>query len=486
MGRNLTDLQPGEYSDAGPYKHTLSTQEHLFQNALQCHRLGKVEQAFDLYLQVIDLDPNHAEACFYAALLLSGEGSHEKALPWLEKAHELQPSLPAITYQLGVCQYSLGELHLAIESFENVMDIDEGHWEAAYNLGAAHYASGQISKAIDSYSLAARLNPQDADIFFNLGLAYKNGGALEKAIQAYEKAIKINPDDPDVHYNLGRVYNELEHKQEAITSLEAAIALRPDFGAALTNLGVLYTCENLTDKAIGVYEKLIAIEHNPVAATHILHALKGQTTDTAPISYIKGLYDDFAGHFEERLIGDLCYATPTKSVDFLKEQNGTKDSYSRMLDLGCGTGLCGQAFSEKADSITGVDLSTGMLEKAREKGIYDQLIEDDIISFLESSATCYDLIVAGDVLIYLGELERVFQLLPKCLAKDGRIIFSTESFQGKGYKLKPSGRYAHSTSYAAVLTRENGLQVLAVKSTNLRKENGQWIAGDIYIVGHAL
>lgn len=236
----------------------------------------------------------------------------------------------------------------------------------------------------------------------------------------------------------------------------------------------------MRDKAIGVYEKLVEIGHNPIAAGHILHALKGHTTDSAPIAYIKELYDDFAGHFEERLVKDLLYETPKKAADFLEALNGGKRSYSRMLDLGCGTGLCGQAFGGMVDSITGVDLSAGMLAKAREKGIYDALVEDEIISFLESTSTFYNLIVAGDVLIYLGELESVFRLLPKCLSTEGRIIFSTEFFQGKGYKLRPSGRYAHSTSYITILAQENGLQILAMKTTNVRKENGQWIAGHIY------
>jgi predicted TPR repeat methyltransferase len=485
MGQNLTDLQPGKSSETGPCKHTLSTQEHLFQKALHCHQLGDAEQALDLYLKVIDLDPDHAEACFYTALLLSDSGSHDKALPLFEKAHELQPDLPSITYQLGICQYVLGNLHPAIESFEKVMDADGEHWQAAYNLGAACYASGQISRAIEAYSLAACLHPRDVDIFFNLGLAYKKSGAFDEAVKAYESAMEINPDDPEVHYNLGRLYKDMDSKKNAIRSFETAIALRPDFGAALTNIGVLYTCEGMRDKAIGVYEKLVEIGHNQIAASHILHALKGHTTDSAPIAYIKELYDDFAGHFEERLVKDLCYETPKKAADFLDALNGGKRSYSRMLDLGCGTGLCGQAFKGMVDSITGVDLSAGMLEKAREKGIYDALVEDEIISFLERSLPAFDLIVAGDVLIYIGELESVFRLLPKCLSTEGRMVFSTELFKGKGYKLLPSGRYAHSTSYVKALAQENGLKILAVQSTKLRKENGRWIAGKIYIVGHA-
>ncbi len=486
MNSSSPDLRPDEYADTGANQHTLSILEDLFQQALLSHQQGDTGQALDLYKQVMNIDPDHAESCFYTALLLGEAGSHDKALPFLEKAHERHPFLPAISYQLGICQYILGQNEPAIKSFEKVIDIDKGHWLAAYNLGAAYHAIDKIPEAIDAYAMAARLNPQDADIFFNLGLAYKKAGVPEEALKAYCKAIEIKPEDPEVHYNLGRLYNDTGHKKEAILSLEMAIGLRPDFGAALTNLGVLYSSEDMRDKAIAVYEKLIKIGHNPTAAQHILNALKGNTTDAAPIAYIKELYDDFAGHFEKRLLGDLGYNTPQKLVNFLQEHNGTQTAYAQMLDLGCGTGLCGQAFAGMTGSITGVDLSAKMIEKARDKNIYDQLVEDNIISFLENPTQAYDLIVAGDVLIYLGELKGVFQLLPKSLSGEGKIIFSTEHFDGKGYKLRSSGRYAHSKSYINVLAQEKNLQISAVESTNLRKENGQWIVGEIYIISHSV
>nr|MBF0221660.1 tetratricopeptide repeat protein [Desulfobulbaceae bacterium] len=485
MAPDTADFNPGQSSDTGS-NLLLSKRDTFFEQALSLHQQGDVEQALTLYQQVVDLDPDHAQACFYSALLLCDSGNHEDALSLLEKAQALLPDIPAIVYQLGVCQYTLGENNLAIRSFETVLETEQDHWQAAYNLGAAYFSDGQILKAIEAYSLAARLNPDDADIYFNLGLAHKNAGDLEKARSAYIHSMEIIPDDADVHYNLGRLHNDMGQKEDAITSLEIATVLRPDFGAALTNLGVLYVDQNATDKAIAVYEKLIEIDHHPISSRHILNALTGKTTDSAPLSYVRELYDDFAGHFDKRLVEDLLYDIPRQFVDFLNEQRATQYPFQRMLDLGCGTGLCGQAFSGMVNSITGVDLSEKMIEKARSKDVYDALIQDDIISFVEGVNEPYDLIVAGDVLIYLGELESIFNRLANCLSENGRVLFSTECFDGKGYRLCQSGRYAHSTSYVTKLAQENGLQVLAVKSVNSRKEHGAWIAGDIYLLGHVL
>jgi len=303
-------------------------------------------------------------------------------------------------------------------------------------------------------------------------------------VQAYVNSMNIRPNDPDVHYNLGRLYNDLGRKREDMTSLLLALALKPDFGAALTNLGVIFVGLEMRDEAIAVYEKLIEIDHTPEAARHILNSLKEKTTEAAPIAYVKELYDEFAPHFEERLVNDLCYRVPEKCIEFLKQLDGQGRTYAAMLDLGCGTGLCGQAFRDVVGAIIGVDLSAAMIEKARLKNIYERLVEDEIITFLEQSAATYELIVAGDVLIYMGKLDQVFRLLPACLARQGRIIFTTEQLDGDSFTLRPSGRYAHSRSYIRGLARENGLRVLEVKTDTLRQENGQWIMGEIYIVGH--
>ncbi len=483
MDQSSTASRSGDFTETGSDRQVLAEQDNLFQQGLQCHQQGENDQALYLYQQVMAADPNHAESHFYTAILLGDSECYDQALPLLEKAHELQPAQPAILYQLGVYQSILGQNNSAIESFNKVMNIDPEHWQAAYNLGAAHYAVGNIPEAIHAYSLAARLNPNDADIFFNLGLAYSKAGAIQEAIDSYLTSREIEPDDPNIHYNLGRLYKEKGDKNNAINSLETAIALQPDFGAALTNIGVLYVCQGMTDKAIAVYKKLIKIGHTKTSASHILNALQETTTDAAPIDYVKDLFDDFADHFEERLLHDLSYNTPHIFVDLFKNKvNHEKSTNLRMLDLGCGTGLCGEAFAEIVNYSTGVDISSKMVAKARKKNIYNQLIIDDIISFLESSPDTYDLIVASDVFVYLGELESIFRLLPKWLARNGKIIFSTEYYDGKGYKLRKSCRYAHSRSYINILAQENNLQIALMTPAKLRKENDCWIDGDIYMM----
>jgi len=460
-----------------------SDADELFHRALDLHQQEKADSAVSFYLQAISLCPEHVDACFYLALLHRSMGAAEEAVFWFSRAHTLLPDEAAIAYELGITRYSLGQQQMAIEHFHKVLALDDTHWQAAYNLGTAHLAQGNTHEAIRAYHRAAQLNPQDADIHFNLGLACKRAGRLEEARQAYLCAMEIAPDDAEVHYNLALVYKELGCRDEAIDSLEIAVALNPDYGAAFGNLGVLYLEQDRLGESIACYQRLIALDHNAISARHILAALTGETTAVAPSAYIAELFDSFSGHFEERLLVDLEYRTPWELKSLLLAEFAGASQFKRLLDLGCGTGLVGEIFREISTCRVGVDLSAKMVKAAAAKEVYDELVVGEIVTFLEHNQEPFDLIVAADVLIYVGELERIFTTLARGLAKSGRFIFSTERMAGQGYQLRPSGRYAHAFSYIEAVAARHGFRILSTREANIRKEKGQWIMGELFLLG---
>ena len=460
-----------------------SNADEFFHRALDLHRQGEAESAASLYQQAISLCPVHVDACFYLALLHRAMGAAEEAAFWFGRAHTLLPEEAAIAYELGITRHSLGQQQMAIEHFHKVLALDDTHWQAAYNLGTAHLAQGNTSEAIKAYHRAAQLNPQDADIHFNLGLACKRAGRLDEAKQSYLCAMEIAPDDAEVHYNLALIYKALGCKDEAIASLEITVALRPEYGAAHGNLGVLYLDQDRVDEAIACYRRLIELDHNVASARHILAALTGETTAVAPSSYIAELFDSFSGHFEERLLVDLEYRTPWELKSLLLADPDGPSHFARILDLGCGTGLVGQIFQEISGYRVGVDLSSKMVKSAAAKKVYDELVVGEIVTFLEQDQEPFDLIVAADVLIYVGELDRIFATLASGLAGNGRFLFSTEQMAGSGYRLCSSGRYAHSFAYIREMAARHGLRILGTQSANIRKEKGKWIMGELFLLG---
>jgi len=214
-------------------------------------------------------------------------------------------------------------------------------------------------------------------------------------------------------------------------------------------------------------------------AAHMLAALTGTTTATAPDSYIRAVFDSFSEHYDESLVDKLGYTTPAQ----LREMVDGKDSrrFPLTLDMGCGTGLSGEAFEDLTEKLIGLDLSPGMLEVAGKKRLYDSLHETDICSFLRESRDSFDLFIAADVFVYIGDLREIFSLVKERAAEGGSFLFSTE-IADQGFCLKPMGRYGHAEAYIRGLAEESGFAVIKVRAANIRKEKEEWIAGRLYLL----
>ena len=160
------------------------------------------------------------------------------------------------------------------------------------------------------------------------------------------------------------------------------------------------------------------------------------------------------------------------------------DDASEVLDVGCGTGALTVEAARRvpAGSVLGVDLSARMLEKARALGVYDRLAHADIVEFLAASPDRFDLVLAADVFIYVGDLARVFALLERAMAR-GVFCFSVEALDDDAadVRLLPSLRYAHSRPYLVRLATQHGFEVAAIDRAAVREEQGVPIEG-LYLV----
>ena len=118
-----------------------------------------------------------------------------------------------------------------------------------------------------------------------------------------------------------------------------------------------------------------------------------------------------------------------------------------------------------------------MLDKAAERNLYDELACADLTSYLAACDSAYDLAVAADVFVYIGDLAPVFRAVHAALRPGGRFCFSVEAGDGADYVLRPSNRYAHTPDYLQRLAAETGFTVLASQAIEARQENGAPIAG---------
>lgn len=248
-------------------------------------------------------------------------------------------------------------------------------------------------------------------------------------------------------------------------------------------------------QAAVAYRQVLALDKEDCSGASIRLASMGMgdTPKTAPKAYIATLFDQYADVFEMILVDSLSYDVP----NLLRKAIETRFSnrkFKTLLDLGCGTGLAGEAFADLAEVKMGVDISQNMVEIAAEREIYRQLFTGDIILFLQENfeKKQWDIIIAADVLPYMGDLREFFALIGNSLEKGGIFAFSTEnldyvkprserSIRAGSYAVGPHQRFAHSPSYISEILADTSLKMDYCADITVRKEQGEPVPGQLFL-----
>ena len=203
--------------------------------------------------------------------------------------------------------------------------------------------------------------------------------------------------------------------------------------------------------------------------------------DAMPQAYVAALFDGYAPRFERSLVGRLAYAAPAQIVAALDAVRPVR--FARAIDLGCGTGLMGEAVRDRVDHLSGIDISAKMIGVAEEKQIYDSLFVGDATAHLANETTAaFDLVLAADVLPYVGDVAPLFTAVASRLAPGGVFAFSGERHDGTGFALGDTLRYRHSTTLIRAAAEASGLGVQALEDTTIRKERGVPVPGIVAVL----
>ena len=351
-----------------------------------------------------------------------------------------------------------------------------------YNISGACYASlGQMDTAVSYYEKALDIKPDYAEAHNNLAITLQGLDQLDAAVERYKKALAIKPDYAEAHYNLGDTLHKLGQLDASVRSYEKAIAIKPDYAEAHNNLGNTLKRLGQLDAAVRSYKKALAIKPDYVVPQHMINALTGNTSTKPPKEYVKNLFDDYAERFDDSLVKQLQYKLPFLIKELILKLDPPRNKFERVIDLGCGTGLTGKELRDISNNLTGIDISSNMVNKARKLDVYDCLIEGDVVDILSSSKEKYDLFIALDVFIYIGELTKIIKTVRQCCNKNALFIFSIETQEEDGYSLLKSARYSHSEDYILKIASV-AFKVIDSQEVNLRKQKESWIKGKIFIM----
>lgn len=405
-----------------------------------------------------------------------------------------------------------------------------------HSLGVVHEAAEQWGSAADAFERAVEKRPNDVKARMHWARALKSAGQVSRSAEVYRSVLQLQPDHPTAHYKMGSVLRNLGKHEEAADA----------------------------------YRQHLVKDPGHVQAAFWLAAVTpGPQVAACPPEIVSKLFDAYADKFDDHLTGSLGYKTPGMLMDCILQHapvtatNTTsaaaaaatagargfnqpqqqQPQWSHCVDLGCGTGLMGPLLRPHTRHLSGVDLSQGMVQKARERGCYDDLSVDELGKYLSDAAAAvaqqgqlpFDLLVAADVFVYIGDLAPVLQSAAAASSNRAVFAFSTEllrpgsqqapSGQAKSqrtaaessdqcsskqdaepgsackalevaegvcsstvssseavYVLQTTGRYAHSPQYLRAVAQSCGWQVLLIQEAQIRQNAGQPIWGSLCLL----
>lgn len=446
--------------------------------------LGRTDEAIVAYRKALDADPRYAEAHNNLGTALKKQGRLDDAITCFRKALRLKPEYAVAHNNLGNALKDMGNLDEALACYQQALRFNPRYAEAHNNLGTVLKTQGKPEEAIASYQRALQIDPYHVYALNNLGNIYQDMRRLDEAQACYRRALQIKPDFAKAHNNLGNTLDKLNKRQEAVKCYREALRFDPEYVEAYSNLGAVLAKEGQFEEAKECCQKALQFQPDYTMPRYLLAVLGGgETPRQAPLDYVKELFDDYSERFDESLVGQLQYRGPELIFQAVQKAIDLEAATLDVLDLGCGTGLCGLLFRNFARTLVGVDLSPKMIEKARSRKIYDELVMGDISSLPVSSGKTYDLIVAGDVFIYIGDLSPAFATCSSVLKPGGLLAFSTEPGEdSETFALRTTGRYVQSAGYIRTLAAANGLEEVSMDRGVLRMEKEMSVSGHIFVL----
>lgn len=311
-------------------------------------------------------------------------------------------------------------------------------------------------------------------------------GQLDQALMLYLQVLHLNPRDPiaadlvsavfRTHFELALTLMKLGRDTEAIQSFQRVLAIQPDKPVAHASLSRLFIARNDLQQAtlhLRHYLRLVPEDH--IGARMLLAYTGAEPLPDRPApAYITRFYDNYANSYDRKLVDGLHYQCPQLILAALQK-------YCRgklvILDLECGTGLCGQAVRPLAKRLDGVDLSPQMVAKAKQRRIYNRLEVADLYPFLEKKAGRYDVIVAAGVFEHIGDPARIFRAAFKRLKDRGVFVFTAQDNSTQDLGVNSSAFYTHGRRYLAERAAECGFRVTSLEPAVMWTENDTPVQG---------
>ena len=382
---------------------------------------------------------------------------------------------------IGNSFYIEGNYEKADEYYQEILKKDSENFEALVNHGEALLRQ---KKYVEAKKVSQALKDSVAGVFLKAKIDFEEE-KYEEAQDGFLSVVKQNKFD---FWAWNLLSQAAQKNGDVVLALESAWqAIKQSGGEDSQHLNMAYALYEIASE-IGAKKVLPYLKkwHEEYKENSIVKQswnafFPSETFIKSDINYVQKVFDNFADSFDETLDG-LDYKVPPIIAEEIKKYGiNFLPKNPRVLDAGCGTGLCSKYLDSalKKYQLYGVDISAQMLEKARQRGKYKELKKDDMESYLIKQKNKFDLIIAADVLTYFGALENVFCACFKSLAERGIMVFSISKNEKDSISWQQhlSGRFVHGEKYVQKALKQSGFQEVIFKPCALRKEGEKDVFG---------
>ena len=447
--------------------------------------LGQKEEAVSHYLKALKKNRKSDTAAANLAIIFYETQQYAEAGKYAGRALKINPQNASALTVKGNLLYRRKDGASALKYYLRALDASADYYTALINAITVYFEQHDYAtayyyarRAVDRYPDSAEAKNLLADICLENG---RPDEAIVLLAALYEK----NPGDYWLCNMLSQAFQQKKEYDRALEMGWRAVVLSGGASDQQINFGyLLYEIAVESPSAdVREYARRWQREYpdDPIARHVTAAMLNAGHVSQIGSAYVRDIFDAFADDFEE-VLSDLDYAVPSRMEEALEAlAKNVKLKKMKILDAGCGTGLCGAYLKKYARfrGLDGVDISEQMLAVARGKKIYTHLYNQDLCKFLADRKNAYDLINAADVFTYFGELGGLFVQLYEALKPGGRVLFSISenTLSADNYLLHLSGRFLHRKNYVEENLQKRGFIIEKLNRVKLRNEGEKEVWG---------
>ena len=251
----IGELQTFSTLSAETQKNKRSAAQSLYSQGLGILSRDDFARALPYFEKAVEVDSNYAEAWYQVGFCYGMLGKHADALKASRRAAQLRPDWAETYLNIGASSFALGQFKDAVDAYRQAVKLDESNAEAQYALGLSLGKLNRTDEEILAYKRALAIKPSLVNAIEQLGLAYFRQKRFADSAVVFEQLKNYKPDARTYNY-LGESYFESGKITESIEAFNQAVNFNPNFDRARFNLGRAYLKNGDRDSAELQYQLL--------------------------------------------------------------------------------------------------------------------------------------------------------------------------------------------------------------------------------------